>query len=87
MNLEQVLTEQLQELQNMVEVLTNELNAIVARDHTALVSVVKNKTQILRPLCNSHRNRERYPAELATAHGSKRTWRRRRGRIPQHETR
>ena len=50
MNLEQVLTEQLQELHNMVEVLTNELNAIVARDHTSLVSVVKNKTQILQSI-------------------------------------
>jgi flagella synthesis protein FlgN len=50
MNLEQVLTEQLQELHNMVEVLTDELNAIVARDHTSLISVVKNKTQILQSI-------------------------------------
>jgi flagella synthesis protein FlgN len=50
MNLEQILTEQLQELHNMVEVLTDELNAIVARDHTSLISVVKNKTQILQSI-------------------------------------
>jgi flagella synthesis protein FlgN len=34
----------------MVEVLTDELNAIVARDHTSLISVVKNKTQILQSI-------------------------------------
>ena len=43
MSLEQVLAEQLEALNEMAEILAQELEAIVARDHEALISVVEQK--------------------------------------------
>jgi flagella synthesis protein FlgN len=50
MNLEQILSQQLDELNEMAQLLTQELDAIVSRDHESLISVVEKKIESLRSI-------------------------------------
>lgn len=50
MNLEQILSQQLDELNNMSQLLEKELDAIVSRDHENLISVVESKVESLRSI-------------------------------------
>ena len=47
MSLEQILTQQLDDLNNMSNTLNQELDAIVKRDHESLISVVEAKMTLL----------------------------------------
>ena len=50
MSLEQILSQQLDELNNMSQLLEKELDAIVSRDHENLISVVESKVESLRSI-------------------------------------
>ena len=50
MSLEQILSQQLDELSNMSQLLKKELDAIVSRDHENLISVVESKVESLRSI-------------------------------------
>jgi flagella synthesis protein FlgN len=50
MSLEQILSQQLDELNNMSQLLEKELDAIVSRDHEHLISVVESKVESLRSI-------------------------------------
>lgn len=50
MSLEQILTQQLDDLNNMSNTLNQELDAIVKRDHESLISVVEAKMTLLQSI-------------------------------------
>ncbi|WP_372766377.1 flagellar export chaperone FlgN [Pseudoalteromonas sp.] len=50
MNVEQILSQQQSELDEMAQLLAQELDAIVARDHELLISVVERKVELLRSM-------------------------------------
>lgn len=69
MNLEQILAQQLDELNTMADILKQELEAIVARDHESLISVVESKVASLQSI----QQRDQHIAKLIDQDGIDKT--------------
>lgn len=70
MSLEQILSQQLNELNEMSQLLQKELDAIVSRDHETLISVVESKVASLRSI----QQRDQHIAKLFEQEGTDATF-------------